>query len=192
MMVFTRDGVTVTWHGEVSHRRKGDQQLYHIAGADAGLDIFATPSSLSPPRPCDHRIRLLTGTVPMAVRSYRYPHLQKDEMKRQCKEMLRRASFASHSPFSSPVLLVKKADNSWRFWVELSGIKREDSERQIPDSCSRWAYGAMFFTKLDLTSGYHQIRMDPRDIEMTTFRSHHGHFEFLVMPFALLNAPSTF
>ena len=75
--------------------------------------VFATPSDLPPARRCDHRIHLLPGTVPVAVRPYRYPQLQKDELEAQCMTMLDQGIIRySTSAFSAPVLLVKKPDNS--------------------------------------------------------------------------------
>ena len=81
--------------------------------------IFDDPRGLPPARPYDHRIHLLPGTAPVAVRPYRYSQLQKDELERQCAAMLEQGIIRpSTSPFSAPVLLVKKADGSWRFCID--------------------------------------------------------------------------
>ena len=192
-MSFWHRGHRVTWRGIGSPQRPVSR-LYSITQPEHPLldqllesfdDVFQPPSGLPPQRSCDHHIHLLPNIVPVAVRPYRYPHLQKDELEAQCKTMLEQGIIRpSTSPFSAPVLLVKKQDGTWHFCVDYRALNDKTIKDKFPipvvEELIDELHGACFFTKLDLRSGYHQVRVHPDDVAKIAFRTHHGHFEFFL------------
>lgn len=159
--------------------------------------LFHQPTTL--PLPCqhDHHINLIPSANPVNVRPYRYPHFQKIKIEKQVMALLDSSLIQpSRSPFSSLVLLVKKKDGMWRMCVNyraLNSITVRDrfllpTIEELIDELGR----ALWFSKLDLRQGFHQILMVDKDVPKAVFRTHHGHYEYLVMPFGLCNTSLTF
>ncbi|KAJ4783151.1 polyprotein [Rhynchospora pubera] len=159
--------------------------------------LFEEPTTLPPHRNIDHQIQLLPDAKPINLRPYRQSYFQKLEVEKIIEELLRNKFIQpSTSPFASPVILVKKKDSTWRLCVDYRQLNACTVKNRFPipmiEDLLDELNGAKVFSKIDLRSGYYQIRMRPEDIQKTAFRTHEGHYEYTVMPFGLTNAPATF
>lgn len=148
-----------------------------------------------------HRIRTVDD-LPIHTKTYRYPNIHKPEVEKQINEMLADGIIQnSISPWTSPIWIVpKKMDASgkkkWRIVVDYRKLNEKTIDDKFPipnmDEILDKLGRSVYFTTLDLKSGFHQIEVDPRDRSKTAFSTEKGHFEFIRMPFGLKNAPATF
>ena len=155
-------------------------------------DVFPAdlPPGLPPEREVDHRIELTPGAVPPSRPMYRMSRTELDELKKQLDELSESGFIQpSKSPFGAPILFVKKKDGtSACAWITVhsTGSPSRTVIRSLASmSCLIVCKVRRVFSKIDLRSGYHQIRIHPDDVPKTAFRTRYGHFEFLVLPFGL-------
>ena len=162
-------------------------------------DVFPEklPKRLPPKREHDFKIELQDGVTPQKKGLYRLSDKEMTELRNQLDDLLESEFIRpSKSPWGAPVLFVSKKDSNLRMCVDYRALNRLTVKNSYPlpriDDIFDQLKGAQFFTKIDLRSGYHQIRLDKNSIPYTAFRTRYGHFEFLVLPFGLTNAPATF
>ncbi|GKA97545.1 putative reverse transcriptase domain-containing protein [Tanacetum coccineum] len=154
-------------------------------------------SGLPPIREIEFRIELIPGATPVAKSPYRLAPSELEELSGQLKELQDKGFIRpSSSPWGAPVLFVKKKDGSFRMCIDYRELNKLTVKNRYPlpriDDLFDQLQGSQFFSKIDLRSGYHQLRVHEDDIPKTAFRTRYGHFEFTVMPFGLTNAPAIF
>jgi hypothetical protein len=162
------------------------------------LDVFPKDLPGMPPeRNVEFAIELLPGTAPIFKRAYRISGPELVELKKQIDELSEKGYIRpSTSPWAAPVLFVEKKDGTKRMCIDYRALNEVTIKNKYPlpiiEDLFDQLRGASVFSKIDLRSGYHQLRIRPSDIPKTTFITKYGLYEFTVMSFGLTNAPAFF
>ncbi|GJY46011.1 putative reverse transcriptase domain-containing protein [Tanacetum coccineum] len=148
-------------------------------------------------RQVEFQIDLVPGAAPVARAPYRLAPSEMKELSEQLKELSDKGFIRpSSSPWGAPVLFVKKKDGSFRMCIDYRELNKLTVKNRYPlpriDDLFDQLQGSSVYSKIDLRSGYHQLRVREEDIPKTAFRTRYGHYEFQVMPFGLTNAPAVF
>jgi hypothetical protein len=175
-----------------------ETSLNEIRIAQEYLDVFPEDlPSMPPDRDIEFIIELLPGTPPISKRPYRMPVNELMELKKQIAELQSKGFIRPcSSPWRAPVLFMEKKDGTQQMCVDYRSlnevtIKNKYLLPRIEDLFDRMK-GASVFSKIDLRSGYHQLKIWESDIPKTAFRTKYGLYEYTVMSFGLTNAPAYF
>ena len=162
------------------------------------VDVFPDElPGLPPHRDVDFGIELHPGISPISMTPHRMTPVELQELRVQLQELLDKGFIRpSTSPWGAPVLFAKKKDKTLRLGIDYRQLNRVTIKSQYPlpriDDLFDQLREARVYSKIDLHTSYHQLRVRDTDIPKTAFRTHYGNFEFMVMPFGLTNALAAF
>ncbi|GKA63202.1 putative reverse transcriptase domain-containing protein, partial [Tanacetum coccineum] len=162
-----------------------------------GKQLMDDLPGLPPARPVEFQIDLIPGAAPVARASYRLAPSEIKELSKQLQELSDKGFIRpSSSPWGAPILFVKKKDRSFRICIDYRELNKLTVKNHYPlpriDDLFDQLQGSSIYSKIDLRSGYHQLRVREQDIPKTAFQTRYGHYEFQVMPFGLTNAHAVF
>ena len=177
---------------------KARPSVSDIATVSDFPDLFQEElPGLTPHREIEFAIDVVPGATPASITPYSMDPLELKELKLQLQELLEKGFVRpSVSPWGAPVLFVKKKDGTLRLCIDYRQLNKLTVKNKYPlpriNDLFDQLKGSSIFSKIDLRSGYHQLRMKDVDVYKTAFRTRYGHYEFLVMPFGLKNATVAF
>ena len=159
--------------------------------------VFQEVPGLPPKRDIDFSVNLMPGATPVSKAPYRMSVPELKELQLQLEELMKKGYIhPSVSPWGALVLFVKKKDRTLRLCIDFKQLRKVTVKNKYPlpriDDPFDQLKDAKVFSKIDIRSGYHQVRIKDEDISKTAFRTRYGHYEFTVVSFGLSNAPAIF
>ena len=173
-------------------------QIEEVSVIRKFLDIFPEKLDSTPPnREVKVRVELMSRVAPISKTPYRMAPAELQELKTQLQDLLKQGFIRpSTSPWGAPVLFVKKNDGTLRLCIDYRELNLVTIKNTYPlpyiEELFDQLRGAQIFSKLDLRQGYYQVKIKEEDIPKTAFNTRYGHYEWVVMPFDLTNAPVVF